>query len=148
MNDAPDAFEAIPVLAVLERLLKLLCRSLPAYLDDARPWAQAGDHRVQAALDRLVADQQMYARRVAEAITERGGRPDPGRFPMALTAQNDLALDFLLREVVDDQQRMAEAAERCAASLEDLPRLHSLAEEISGNVRGHLDVLREMIKAE
>jgi hypothetical protein len=140
-----NAFEAIPV---LDRLLKLLCRSLPAYLADARPWARAGDRRIQAALDRLVADQQMYARRVAEAITERGGRPDPGRFPTALTAKNDLGLDFLLQEVIADQQRAAAAIEHCAAQLENLPSLHSLAEEIFGNVRGHLDIFKEMTNAE
>jgi hypothetical protein len=136
-----NAIEAIPV---LERMLRLLCRSLPAYLADARPWAQAGDHRIQAALDRLAGDQQTYARRVAEAITRRGGRPDPGRFPMALTAKNDLALDFLLQGVIDEQQRAAAAVEHCAALLEDESSLHSLAEEIFGNIRGHLDILREI----
>jgi hypothetical protein len=140
-----NAFEAIPV---LERLLKLLCRSLPAYLADARPWAQAGDHRIQAALDRLVSDQQMYARRVAEAISQRGGRPDPGRFPMSMTAKNDLSLEFLLRELIDDQRRTAAAIEHCAALFEDVPSLHSLAEETFGNVRGHLDTLTEMMNAE
>ncbi len=101
--------EAIPS---LERLLKLLCRSLPAYLANARPWAQTRHHEIQAALDRLVTDQQMYARRVAEAITQCGGRPDPGRFPASMAAKNDLGLEFLLQEVIDDQQRAAAAVER------------------------------------
>jgi hypothetical protein len=95
-----------------------------------------------------VSDQQMYARRVAEAITERGGRPDPGRFPMSMTAKNDLSLEFLLREVIDDQRRTAAAVEHCAALLEDAPPLHSLAEETFGNVRGHLDTLTEMMNDE
>ena len=43
-----------------------------------------------------MADQQRYARRVTEAIAARGGRPDPGRFPMEFMAKNDLALEFLL----------------------------------------------------
>lgn len=141
MNSA----EAIPV---LERLLKLLCRSLPAYLANARPWAQTRHQETQAALDRLVADQEMYAWRVAEAITQCGGRPDPGRFPGSMAAKNDLGLEFLLQEVIQDQQRAAAAVERCAAQLESLPPLHSLAEEIFGNVRGHVDVLKEMMNAE
>ena len=61
-----NAFEAIPV---LNELLRILCRSLPAYLADAKPWAQSDDQQLRAALDHLVADQQRYARRVAEAIT-------------------------------------------------------------------------------
>jgi hypothetical protein len=140
-----DPFEAIPV---LQRLLKLLCRSLPAYLADARPWARAGDRRIQAALDRLVADQQTYARRLAEAITRLGGRPDLGQFPTTLAAKNDLGLDFLLQEVIADQVRAAAAIEHCSAQLENEPALHSLAEEIFGNVRGHVDILRDMAKAD
>ena len=138
-----NAPEAIPV---LERLLRLLCRSLPAYLASARPWAQAHHQDIQAALDRLVSDGQMYAQRVAAAITECGGRPDPGRFSGALASKNDLGLEFLLQEVIQDQQRAAAAIERCAAELEALPPLHSLAEEIYGNVCGHVDVLKEMIR--
>ena len=89
------AFEAIPV---LNRLLGLLCRSLPAYLADAKPWARPERRPIRTALDRLVADQQLYARRVAEAITQRGGRPDPGRFPTEFAAKNDLSLEFSSRK--------------------------------------------------
>lgn len=139
---------ALEAIAVLERLLRLLCRSLAAYLADARPWARADDHRLQEALDHLVADQQMYARRVAEAITERGGRPDPGQFSTTTAGKNDLGLAFLLQEVIADQQRAAAVVEQCAAQLENAPPLHALAEEILGNIRGHLDILGEMTKAE
>jgi hypothetical protein len=138
----------LDAIAVLERLLRLLCRSLPAYLGDARPWARAGDSPLQAALDSLVADQRAYAARVAEAIVARGGRPDPGRFPAAMSAKNDLGLEFLLREVIADQERTAAAVARCAGEVEGDPSLHALTEEVFGNVHGHLDILREMMKAE
>jgi hypothetical protein len=140
-----NSFEAIPA---LNRLLQVLSCSLPAYLADARPWAAAGSQAVQTALDHLVADQQRYARRVADAITAEGVRPDPGRFPMAFMAKNDLSLKFLLQEVIDSQQRDVVAIERCAAQLEDVAPLHSLAEEILGNARGHFDILKELINAE
>ena len=140
-----QAFEAIPA---LNRLLGLLCRSLPAYLADAKPWTGFGRGQVQAALDRLVADQQRYARRVAEAITQLGGRPDPGRFPAAFAAKNDLALDFLLQEVLDCQEQDVALIAHYAAQLEGMPALHALAEEILGNAKGHLDVLKEMMNAE
>ena len=75
--------------------------------------------RIQAALDHLVADQQTYARRVAEAITQlrrpaRSGPVSHGVRPPRTTSR----LDFLLREVIDDQERAAAAIEHCAAQLE------------------------------
>jgi bacterioferritin (cytochrome b1) len=138
-----QAFESIPT---LNRLLALLCRSLPAYLADARPWTATGDRRLQGAVEQLAADQRRYARRVAEAITQLGGRPDPGRFPAAFAAKNDLSLGFLLEEVLDHQERDVSLVARCAAELEGVPALHALAEEILGNAKGHLDVLREIAK--
>ena len=132
----------------LTELLRVLCRSLPAYLADARPWAQSEDQRLRSALDHLVADQQRYAGRVADAIIERGGQPDPGRFATQFTAKHDLSIEFLLQELIGQQERDIAMLERCAAQLEDLSSLHSLAEEILGNAKGHLDVLKEMLNAE
>ena len=135
-------------ISVLNRLLKVLCHSLPAYLGDADPWAQSGDQQLRAALAQFVADLQRYARRLAEAIVEQGGQPDPGGFPMAFTAKNDLALEFLVREVIDRQQEALSAIKDCAAEFEDIAPLHALAEEILGNVRGHLDILKETMNVE
>ena len=132
----------------LNELLRILCRSLPAYLADAKPWGHSDDQRLRTALDQLVADQQRYARRVTEAITERGSRPDPGRFPKGFTAKNDLALEFLRREMIRQQEQDVAAIGRCAARLEGDAPLHSLAEEILGNARGHLDILREGMRDE
>jgi hypothetical protein len=138
-----NAFEAIPV---LNRLLALLCRSLPAYLADAEPWARADRRSIRAAIDRLTADQQLYAARLADAIVQRGGRPNPGPFPAEFAAKNDLSLEFLLQEIVAYQEHDALSIQQCAAQLEGDPALHALAEEILGNIKGHLDVLRELTK--
>ena len=132
----------------LNELLRILCRSLTAYLADARPWAQSDDQQLRVALDHLVADQQRYARRVSEAIAELGGRPDPGPFAMSFTAKNDLSLDYVLQEVTKAQQQDVSAIEHCATQLETVAALHSLAEEILGNARGHLEILQETLNAE
>ena len=112
------------------------------------PWARADRRPIRIALDRLVADQRLYAGRVAEAIVERGGRPDPGRFPLEFAAKNDLSLEFLLHEILQHQEQDMLAIERCAAQLEGESSLHALAEEVLGNAQGHLDVLREMMNDE
>ena len=104
--------------------------------------------QVRAALDRLVADQRLYARRVAEAIIQlrRAARSRP--LPPEFAAKNDLSLEFLLREVIDYQEQDVAPIEHCAAQLEGEPALHALAEEILGNTKGHLDILKEMMKDE
>lgn len=137
------SFEAVPI---LNRLLAILCRSLPAYLAGATPWARTDHRAIRVVLDRLVADERLYAQRVAEAVADCGGCPDPGAFPPELAAKNDLAIEFLLREVIEYQEQDLLAIEHCAAQLENDPALHALAEEILGNAKGHLDVLREVVK--
>jgi hypothetical protein len=140
--------ESPRTIRVLNELLQVLRRSLPAYLADAKPWGQSEDQPLCSALDHLVADQQRYAQRVSEAIAEHGGHPDPGRFVMQWMAKNDLAIGFLLQEVIRRQEQDVAAIERCAAQLEGVAPLHSLAEEILGNAKGHLDILNEMKKEE
>ena len=148
METGSDAMNSLKAIQALNTLLRALCSSLPAYLADAKPWAQSENQQVRSTLDHLVADQQRYARCVSEAITEYGGQADPGRFAMRFTAKNDLSLDFLLRELVDYQEQSVSTIQHCAAQLEDISSLHSLAEEILDNARGHIDILKEMTKAE
>jgi hypothetical protein len=138
-----NALETIPV---LNRLLGLLCRSLPAYLADVKTLGRPEGQRTRTALNRLVADQRMYAGRVAEAISECGGQPDPGRFPTEFAAKNDLSIDFLFQEIVACQDRDVVSIGLCVCQLEGDSALHALAEEILGNAKGHLDILLEMAK--
>jgi hypothetical protein len=132
--------------AVLNRLLGLLCRSLPAYLADVKTLGRPEGQTTRTALNRLVADQRMYARRVAEAIAELGGQPNPGRVPTEFAAKNDLSIEFLLQEIVTCHDRDVVAIGQCVCQLEGVSALHALAEEVLGNAKGHLDILLEMAK--
>jgi len=134
----------IQTIQSLNELLRTLCRSLPAYLVHAKPWTKSGDRRISTALEHLAADQQRYAARVAEALVELGVRPDTGRFTSLYTSKNDLAIEYLLEEILDQQEQDIGVIEQCAAELEGVPSLHVLAEEILGNARGHFDILREL----
>jgi hypothetical protein len=133
--------------SALNRLLRILCRSLPMYLRDARPWTATEDDPAQAALDNLAADQQRFARRVAEAILDQGGSPEPGPFPLAFASMNDAALAFLLSRVIERERRDLPAIQRSVADLAEWPVLRGLAEESLGNAQAHLDIL-ERIKEE
>jgi len=137
-SEGRDSDDAI---AVLNRLLPMLARSLSAYLRDARPWTRPEQHAVRQALEHLAADQEFYARRVGEAIVSLGGRPEPGCFPIAWTAINDLSCEFLAGRVTDELRRQLQELRRAAAELTALADLRALAEEILGNVQGHLEII-------
>jgi hypothetical protein len=133
------------VIDSLNRLLQILSRSLAMYLSDAEPWTNREDLPAWCAIDDLVFDQKFYAQRVAEAISDLDGRLDPGRFPTAYTAIHDLSLEFLYRKVIESHCRDIETVKKCAAEVDDYPALGSLAEEILGNARGHLELLEKKV---
>jgi hypothetical protein len=131
------------ILDVLQGVLRTLCRGFPQYLAEAQPWRQAADAPFLTALGRLIADQRLYAGRAADAITERGGRPDPGPFPLEYASVNDLSLDFMKDKIVAQLREDYAALTRAARRLADQHELHELVEEIAGNYRGHLEMLGE-----
>lgn len=61
---------------------------------------------------------------------------------MSFTAKNDLSLTYLRREVIEHQEQDIASIERCVERLEGVPTLRSLGEEILGNAKGHLEILK------
>ncbi len=132
-----DVFDA------LNRLLHALCRSLPMYLDEARPWACRDDEPAEKALAEMTVDGRALAARVAEAIIEHGDRPEPGRFPTEFTAMNDVSVDYILPEVIRRQRGHVAEIELCVAGLEGIAALHALAEDVLEHTKTHLRALEE-----
>jgi len=131
-------------IAVLNRLLRILYRSLPIYLEGIQPWTRRGAEKGLDVLAEIAADQRAFAGRVVDAIDQQGGRADPGQFPLEFTAVNDLALEFLVQKALDFQQRDVEAIQRCVDDLAKNPPLRSLAEEVLANARRHLQKLEDL----
>ena len=131
---------------VMNRLLTVLYRSLPMYLNEASPWTEAKDVRAQAALDRLIADRQQDCRRVAAWIMDHYGAIELGEFPMEFTDLHFLSLDFLIKELIGYQVQDVAAIENCAARLARDPAALALAQEILGSERAHLELLEELVQ--
>lgn len=130
--------------AVLNRLLEILSRSLPAYLQAARPYATSQQAAVCEAIDALAADQAHYAQRTAQAILDAGGMPAPGAFSPAFASVNDLGVEYLLAEVLRRHREDTARIEAIDAELAcSLPHA-ALSREILGNARGHLDILERL----
>jgi len=132
--------------AGLNRLLTIVYRSFPMYLSDACPWVHDGDSRARQLLDRIVADYRLYSQRISNLLLNRRALAGFGDYPMAFTDTHDLSLDYLVSELIAYQKQDVAALEKCAADLKNDPAAHSLAEEVLGNARGHLESLQELTK--
>jgi hypothetical protein len=129
-----------PPVPMLNAILPRLARSLAVYLADARPWISPRHERLRPALAALVADHRMYADRLAAMILDLGGQPDLGRFPTAYTDLHDVAAEFLLDRLVCELRADLSAADRAADQLPEGSPARQLADEIRGNLQGHLDI--------
>lgn len=135
------------VVDVLNELLQVLHRSLPVYLRTARPWNPSDNDRAAAALGRMAADFERYVERLAELVGDHGGTVETGQFPVEFTAANDLEATFLVRRVIELEKRDLASVRHCVVDLARFPTPHALAEEILGNVQGHIEVLEELAGA-
>jgi hypothetical protein len=131
--------------AVLNRLLVIVYRSFPMYLADAAPWTHPGDERATRVLNHIVADYQMYAGRISELLLDRRELNSFGEYPMVFTDTHDLSLDYLVSELIYYQKQDIIAIRQCVDDLRTDLTARSLAEEVLGNARGHLQSLEEVL---
>ena len=128
----------------LNRLLRIIYRSLPMYLVNTSPWTSQSDARAEAVLKQLVADAKRYSQKIAETILDRNGVIEMGSFPIEYADVHDLSLDFLIGEVIEAQSRDVVAIQRVVDALARDRAAKALAEEVLGNAKGHLESLEEL----
>ncbi|MBS0209114.1 MAG: hypothetical protein JSS27_09190 [Planctomycetes bacterium] len=131
-------------LPVLNRLLAIEYRSLPMYLMDARPWRHTGDQREVQALCDIITNQKSYVQRLSDLILSRAGALRFGEFPMEYTALHDLALDYLLGQLVQHQFGVVAEVEQLAERLGNDRPARELALELLGSEKAHLETLQEL----
>jgi hypothetical protein len=129
---------------VLNHLLTTLYRSLPIYLAQVDPWVRHDNQRAREVLASIVADQQHSCHRIAELILDRYGRMETGEFPMEFTDLHFLSLDYLIGELVRHQKQDIATIQKCIAALEHDPAARTLAQEVLGSERAHLEMLEEL----
>ena len=127
--------------AVLNRLVGLLNRSLPAYLRDARPWSYPGREQALETLLEVGNQQVETADRLSRWILENYGTPDSGDFPLNFTSYTDLSVDYLLRESLRRQETIIRKIEAELNELGMTPHAQALVQEALGEAKAHRDML-------
>jgi hypothetical protein len=129
---------------ILNRLLVLHMRSLPMYLGYAPPYQLYQNAKAKTVLDQIVDDQKRTIDRLGKMILDNNGTVDYGEFPMSFTSLHDLSLPYLLKILIERQQRSITACEKLADSLSMAPYAQAAAREIVGEAKGHLENLQEL----
>lgn len=132
------------VLAILNRLLVLHHRSLPAYLGWAQPWRKPGQQRAHETLQQIVQDQARTVDRLGSMILQGRGELEYGEFPIQFTGLNDLSFDYLLGRMITHQREMIAEINDLVSQLACDPLAQALAQECLGQAKAHLESLEEL----
>lgn len=135
-------------IGLLNRLYSIHSCSLPAYLSYAKPWGLRDASHTKQVLEQLAHDKADLADRIGSTILQLDGEIAGGEFPMVFTGWHDLSYNFLIRKMIEYQQRDIAAIEQCAAELNSSPAARALAEECLGAAKAHLELLQESAKRE
>jgi hypothetical protein len=131
---------------VLNRVLAILERSFTQYLRYARPYVPPGREDIAQTLGEIVAGQDALAARITQMVSEAGGLPDNGDFPIEYTDSHDLSIDFLLQEAIAGQRQDIVDLSHCVEALRLAPAAQSLASEALGMGKGNLETLEELAR--
>lgn len=128
----------------LNDLLIDLGRSLLQYVGESWPWTSADEAAEQAQIDALVAEQRESVRTLTELLAARGHLIDPGSYPTEYTSLHYVALDYLLSQLVEEQQELADECADVAAEGADDSQAAALLKQIAEQAGDHLQRLRQI----
>lgn len=130
-----------------ERLNQLLIdvgRSLLQYTSESWPWASADEEPTREALERMATEQRDVVRALADLLAERGYAIDFGSYPTEYTSLHYVAVDFLLSQLIANQEEVAAECEQVARSTSEDDDVRTLLEDIVLSERKHLDELKSL----
>ena len=98
--------------AALNALLIDLNGSLLQYVGDAWPWSDASAQRERNELDVLIGRQREQIVRLTELLEGRGWTIEFGTYPTEYTDLHYVALDYLLSQLVENEEQLISEIER------------------------------------
>ena len=130
---------------LLNRLLAIVGRSFPQYLQYSRPYIPTGRSNLKETIDSIVGDQDVMVERISQTLYNAERPPRYGEFPMEYTDLHDLDIDYLIGAAIKYQQQDIASISAIADQLQLAPAAQALAEEALGMAKGHLDSLQELL---
>jgi hypothetical protein len=134
-------------IAALNRLLAIVSKSFPQYLQYSRPYIPPGRNNVVETVASIVADQNGLADRISQMLVDAEAPIRTGEFPMEFTDMHDLGIDYLVNMALAYQQQDVGTIRQLVEQLQSAPAAKALAEEALGMAKGHLEALRELLPA-
>lgn len=129
---------------ILNDVLIALHRSLLQYIRDAWPWTDAASEPLKDPLEKEAASQAETVEGLTDLLRERGYSVAFGTYP-DFSNLNYVSIDFLLKRVVKNQERVVAACLAAESLLADHPEDAELAHEIAaaeGERLAHLKALK------
>lgn len=128
----------------LNNLLIDVARSLLQYTSESSPWAAAGKHETQQTLDRMAAEQRDVVAALADLLAARGHAIDFGTYPTEYTSLHYVDVQFLLSQLIANQQSVVTECESVANSTPADDVANSLLSDIVTSERKHLAELKSL----
>ena len=132
---------------ILNRLLVLHERSLPVYLSFAATEYIDKSPRIGQVFRHMAADHLRTVDRLGTLILDNHATVDHGKFPMSFTSLHDLSAEYLLKLMIERQEKVITAIEQLAEMLSHAPYAQAAAREALGEAKGHLENLQEAATA-
>ncbi len=132
--------------AALNELLINVGRSLLQYVGESWPWADADKGEAHRKVQDLVQRQKRQIRQLVELLYEGEWTIDFGSYPTEYTDLHYVALDFLLDQMIHNQQALVEDARRTLAACEGHPEALKLVAEIQKTQESIAQELEALLK--
>jgi hypothetical protein len=126
---------------LLHSVLDSLRFSLASYLQFAPPWSNDETRRLRLLIARVAHGHLESAQRIVTLLTGRRSGIRLGAFSKRFTALNDLAVDFVAKCVVEDQEQRLSMLQDTLASLTNDKDARTLIHQIMVAEREHTRVL-------
>ena len=130
--------------AKLNDLLIVLGRSLLQYVGEAWPWTGYSDADERQKISELVDRQKVQIARLADFLARRHWTIDFGSYPTEYTDLHYVALDYLLRELIANQQAIVGQSGQTLLHCEDDDEAARLLNEIRSEQQAVLQQLQQL----
>ena len=129
---------------ILNQALIRVFRSLLQYTAECWPWASANAQAEQAAIAEMGRRQLSTVGNLVELLVQRGWAIDFGNYSTGYTDHHYVGLDFLLREIIKDEEELLAELQTWQNQLVHDDEGAKLLGHIADAERSHLVKLRDL----